>query len=57
MNPVSIDKTSVEPMSHRGATIGEMAARIRRGETTEGALADFATRYARARKIFRKKDD
>lgn len=38
-------------------SIEELAARIRRGELKDGMLADFAVRYAQARKIFRKKDD
>lgn len=38
-------------------SLEELAARIRNGEVADGALGEFAAEYAKAEKIFRKKDD
>ncbi|MCP2258978.1 hypothetical protein LX15_002677 [Streptoalloteichus tenebrarius] len=39
-------------------SLQELAARVRRGEVEDGVLAEYASEYARAHKIYaRKKDD
>ncbi|GDY29901.1 hypothetical protein [Gandjariella thermophila] len=38
-------------------SIKELAARLRRGELEDRALADYAAEYARAQRCFRNKKD
>ncbi|SDN11195.1 hypothetical protein SAMN04489726_4973 [Allokutzneria albata] len=38
-------------------SIKELAALVRQGRADDSALADYASEYAKARKVFRKKDD
>ncbi|GAA2797644.1 hypothetical protein GCM10010452_27480 [Crossiella cryophila] len=38
-------------------SIEELAALVREGKAKDSALADYAAEYAKARKVFRKKDD
>ncbi|WP_257787498.1 MULTISPECIES: hypothetical protein [Actinoalloteichus] len=38
-------------------TLKELAELIRRGEVTDGPLAEYQEAFDRERKIFRKKDD
>jgi hypothetical protein len=38
-------------------SLEELAARLRRGEVQDGALAEYAEEYSKAQKVFRKKDD
>ncbi|MBB5910394.1 hypothetical protein BKA25_004710 [Actinoalloteichus hymeniacidonis] len=38
-------------------TLKELAELVRRGEVTDGPLADYQAAFDKERKIFRKKDD
>ena len=38
-------------------TLKELAALLRSGEVEVGPIAEFAADYAKAKKVFRKKDD